>query len=109
MKEIKRALAAVIAAIYMLSAAGCAGNSADSKTDTQNSAELAVSDTENAPTPAADTSDVTAGLVYDETDNTWSTDDENMQKFVKSMWSINLSFRMNLKCFHIGTEVLVRM
>ena len=60
MKEIKRALSAVIAAGYMLFAAGCVKNSPESSTDTQSSNGQTVYDTEYVQSPDDEsTSDIT--------------------------------------------------
>lgn len=88
MKEMKRVLTALIAASYILSAAGCGNNSADKSTNAQSGVEQAVTSADVTQSrDDEDTSDITAGLVYDESDNTWTTTDESMQKFVKIMKS----------------------
>ena len=88
MKEMKRVLTALIATGYILSAAGCGNNSADKSTNAQSGVEQAVTSADVTQSrDDEDTPDITAGLVYDESDNTWATTDESMQKFVKIMKS----------------------
>ena len=74
-ENMRKQISAFVAAL-VLTMTGCAG--AKGNTDTP-SVPL-ITETVMAVNP-----DVTEGLIYDETDNTWSTDDEELQKFVDIM------------------------
>lgn len=93
MKNIRPA--AFIAALMLL-LAGCAYPDAVTATDTEITVSENVTFTETGDIPVSlseditvpeDAVDITSGLIYDKSDNTWATDDESMQKFVKIMKS----------------------